>query len=52
MREGLTGDDRIVVSGLQRVRPGIVVAPEEKPIPPCPSPAIPPEAAPQPAAES
>jgi RND family efflux transporter MFP subunit len=52
VREGLTGEDRIVVSGLQRVRPGIVVAPEEQPIPPCPSPAILPEAAKQPAAES
>lgn len=37
IREGLTGNDRIVVSGLQRVRPNIVVAPEEEPIPPCPS---------------
>lgn len=37
IREGLSGADRIVVSGLQRVRPNIVVAPEEEPIPPCPS---------------
>ena len=41
VREGLSGDDRIVVSGLQRVRPGIVVTPEEAPIPPCPSPELP-----------
>jgi RND family efflux transporter MFP subunit len=37
IREGLKGDDRIVVSGLQRVRPNIVVAPEDQPIPPCPN---------------
>lgn len=37
MREGLSGDDRIVVSGLQRVRPNIVVAPQEEPLAPCPS---------------
>lgn len=37
VREGLAGKDRIVTSGLQRVRPNIVVAPEEQPIPPCPS---------------
>lgn len=41
VREGLSGDDRVVVSGLQRVRPGIVVTPDEKPIPPCPSPELP-----------
>jgi RND family efflux transporter MFP subunit len=38
VREGLGAADRIVVSGLQRVRPGIVLAPEEQPIPPCRSP--------------
>ncbi len=51
IREGLTGDDRIVVSGLQRVRPDVVVVPEEHPIPPCPSaPPLPqmPEATPSP----
>ncbi len=37
VRKGLDGTDRIVVSGLQRVRPNIVVAPEEQPLPPCPS---------------
>jgi RND family efflux transporter MFP subunit len=37
VRDGLGANDRVVVSGLQRVRPGIVVAPDEQPIPPCPS---------------
>ena len=37
VREGLGGEDRLVVSGLQRVRPNIVVTPEDDPIPPCPS---------------
>ncbi len=41
VRDGLTGEDRIVIAGLQRVRPGIVLAPEEKPLPPCPSPHLP-----------
>jgi RND family efflux transporter MFP subunit len=31
VRDGLGPDDRVVVAGLQRVRPGIVVAPEERP---------------------
>jgi multidrug efflux system membrane fusion protein len=50
VREGLSADDRIVVAGLQRVRPGLVVAPEEKPLEPCPSPRLPPgpEATPSP----
>jgi RND family efflux transporter MFP subunit len=37
VRDGLGAEDRVVTSGLQRVRPGIVVAPEEAPIPPCPA---------------
>jgi RND family efflux transporter MFP subunit len=37
VRDGLGANDRVVVSGLQRVRPGIVVAPDAQPIPPCPS---------------
>jgi RND family efflux transporter MFP subunit len=41
VREGLGAADRIVISGLQRVRPGIVLAPEEQPIPPCRSPHLP-----------
>ena len=45
VREGLSAEDRIVVSGLQRVRPGLVVAPEEKPLEPCPSPRLPAEPA-------
>lgn len=40
VRAGLTRDDRVVTSGLQRVRPGLVLAPDEEPIPPCPSPAL------------
>jgi RND family efflux transporter MFP subunit len=32
VREGLTGDDRVVVSGMQRLKPGAMVAPEEQPI--------------------
>ncbi len=50
VREGLSVQDRIVVAGLQRVRPGIVVAPEHKPMAPCPSPRLPavPEATPTP----
>jgi RND family efflux transporter MFP subunit len=31
VREGLSVDDRVVVSGVQRVRPGATVEPEEKP---------------------
>lgn len=34
VRSGLTADDRIVVSGTQRVRPGALVDPEERPLPP------------------
>ena len=34
IREGLTGDETIVVSGLQRVRPGAKVAPQPKELPP------------------
>lgn len=41
VREGLASEDRIVIAGLQRVRPGIVVAPEDKPLAPCPSPRLP-----------
>jgi len=37
VREGLAAGDRIVVGGVQRVRPGLVVQPEDQPIPPCPS---------------
>lgn len=45
VREGLSGDERIVVSGLQRVRPGIAVEATEREIPASP-PATPPTAAP------
>lgn len=41
VREGLDPSDRIVIAGLQRVRPGIEVAPEDKPMAPCPSPRLP-----------
>lgn len=34
IREGLTGDERIVVNGLMRVRPGAPVSPEEIDLPP------------------
>jgi len=32
VREGITPDDWVVVKGLQRARPGIIVSPERKPI--------------------
>lgn len=34
IREGLTGDERVVIGGLMRVRPGTVVAPNEVQLPP------------------
>jgi len=34
IREGLKGDETIVIAGLQRVRPGIKVAPQMKELPP------------------
>jgi membrane fusion protein, multidrug efflux system len=34
VREGLKGDETIVISGLQRVRPGIKVTPQPKDLPP------------------
>ncbi|WP_245512940.1 efflux RND transporter periplasmic adaptor subunit [Enterovirga rhinocerotis] len=34
IRSGLTGDETIVVNGLQRVRPGIKVTPERQELPP------------------
>jgi membrane fusion protein, multidrug efflux system len=33
IREGLTGDETIVISGLMRVRPGVVVTPEPVELP-------------------
>ena len=33
VREGVTPDDRVVVAGLQRVRPGLVVDAEDVPVP-------------------
>ena len=34
IREGLEGDETVVIAGLQRVRPGIKVAPQTKELPP------------------
>jgi multidrug efflux pump subunit AcrA (membrane-fusion protein) len=34
IREGLNGDETIVVAGLQRVRPGVKVSPQMKELPP------------------
>jgi RND family efflux transporter MFP subunit len=34
IREGLKGDETIVISGLQRIRPGAKVTPEHKELPP------------------
>jgi multidrug efflux system membrane fusion protein len=34
VREGLTGDETIVIAGLQRVRPGIKVTPQRQELPP------------------
>jgi multidrug efflux pump subunit AcrA (membrane-fusion protein) len=39
VRDGVGPDDRVVVAGLQRIRPGIVVAPEERPADAAPVPA-------------
>jgi hypothetical protein len=33
IREGLTADDRVVINGLQRIRPGAPVEPVEGTIP-------------------
>jgi RND family efflux transporter MFP subunit len=51
IREGLEAGDRVVVAGIQRVRPGIVVSPEEIPTPtssPAPQAGAKPEASPKP----
>jgi multidrug efflux system membrane fusion protein len=37
VREGVGPDDRVVVAGLQRVRPGLVLVPEERPVEPPPA---------------
>jgi multidrug efflux pump subunit AcrA (membrane-fusion protein) len=34
IREGLTGDETIVIAGLMRVRPGVTVSPELVELPP------------------
>jgi membrane fusion protein, multidrug efflux system len=34
IREGLKGDETIVISGLQRVRPGAKVTPQAQELPP------------------
>jgi RND family efflux transporter MFP subunit len=39
VREGVGPEDRVVVAGIQRVRPGLELAPEERPIEPSPPPA-------------
>jgi RND family efflux transporter MFP subunit len=39
VRDGVGPDDRVVVAGLQRIRPGILVAPEERPAGATPVPA-------------